>query len=115
MTKMTTVLLAIALSVPAASFAQSMAQQDTSDAHAQQEKANQAAANDVNGMNTSPHQMMTGMVSSDGKSITSTDNTVYQVSNPNALKNYLNQNVAIKYQFNTTKNSIKVNKVNPGQ
>jgi uncharacterized protein YfaP (DUF2135 family) len=115
MTKMTTALLAIALSVPAASFAQSMGQQDTSDAHAQQQKANQAAANDMNGMDTAPHQTMTGMVSGDGKTITSTDNTVYQVSNPNALKNYLNQNVTIRYQFNTGKNSIKVNKVNPGQ
>jgi hypothetical protein len=115
MTKMTTALLAIALSVPAVSFAQSMGQQETSDAHAQQQKANQAAANDMNGMDTSPHQTMTGMVSGDGKTITSTDNTIYQVSNPNALKNYLNQNVTIKYQFNSNKNSIKVNKVNPGQ
>ncbi len=115
MTKMTTALLAIALSVPAAGFAQSsMGQQDTSDAHAQQQKANQAASNDMNGMNTSPHQMLTGMVSADGKTITSTDNTVYQVSNPNALKNYVGQNVTVKYQFNTENNSIKVSKVNPG-
>jgi hypothetical protein len=116
MTKMTTALLAIALSVPAAAFAQSsMSQQDASTTQAQQEKANQAAANDVNGMNTSAHQMMTGMVSADGKTITSSDNTVYQVSNPNSLKNYVGQNVSVKYQFNTDKNNIKITKVNPGQ
>jgi hypothetical protein len=113
MTKMTTALLAIALSVPAAAFAQSsMTQQDT---QAQQAKANQAAENDVNGMNTSPHEMMTGMVSADGKTITSSDNVVHQVSNPNALKNYVGQNVSVKYQFNTDNNNIKITKVNPGQ
>ncbi len=116
MTKITTALLAIALSVPVAGFAQSsMSQQNQSAAHAQQQEANQAASNDMNGMNTSPHQMMTGMVNADGKTITGTDNTVYQVSNPNSLKNYVGQNVSVKYQFNTENNSIKITKVNPGQ
>jgi hypothetical protein len=113
MSKVTTALLAIALSVPALALAQSSNdQQDTT--KAQQTQANQAAMNDVSGMNTAPHKTMTGMVTDNGTRFTS-DNVSYQVSNPDKLKNYDNQNVTVKVQFNTGKNTIKVQKVNPGQ
>lgn len=113
MTKVMTALLATALFIPAIALAQDASQSQDQNG-AQQKMQNQAAMNQVAGMNTNPHQTMTGMVSNGGKTFTS-DNVTYQVSNPGALKNYDNQNVTIKAQFNTDKNSIKVNKVNPGQ
>lgn len=111
MNKILTGLLALALFTPALALAQNDQQQNSDAQRAQQ---NQAAENQVNGSNTSPHQMMTGMVSDNGNSFTS-NNTKYQVSNPDALKNYNNQTVTVKYQFNTESNSIKINKVNPQQ
>lgn len=112
MNKVNTVLLAIALSVPVLAVAQSSDQQDTT--KAQQTQANQSAMNDVAGMNTAPHRTMTGMVTDNGTRFTS-DNVSYQVSNPDKLKNYDNQNVTVKVQFNTGKNTIKIDKVNPAQ
>lgn len=112
MNKLTMALLAIALSVPVLAAAQSSDQQDTT--KAQQTQANQAAMNDVAGMNTAPHRTMTGMVSDNGGRFTS-DNVSYVVSNPDKLKNYDNQNVTVKVQFNTGKNTIKIDKVNPAQ
>ncbi len=112
MTKVTTALLAIALSVPAVAFAQSSSPQDNSQQQVQQEQANQAAANHTNGMNTSPHQMLTGTVSNGGKTFTSSD-TAYQVSNPDSLKNYDGQTVSVKFQFNSENNTIRINKVQP--
>src|ERR1700743_1005735 len=103
MNKLSTALLAIAWSVPALAFAQSSSdQQDTS--KAQQTQANQAAMNDVAGMNTAPHRTMTGMVTDNGTRFTS-DNVSYQVSNPDKLKNYDNQNGTVKVQVNTSKNT----------
>jgi hypothetical protein len=58
---------------------------------------------------------MTGMVNDNGRTFTTTDNTTWHVSNPHALKNYNGQNVTVKYQLNTEKNTIKVDKVTPGQ
>ena len=113
MNKVTTALLAIALSLPALAMAQSSSNsQDSS--QVKQEQANQAAMNNVDGMNTSAHKTMTGMVTDNGRRFTS-DNVSYQVSNPGSLKNYDNQNVTVKVQFNTTKNTIKIDKVNPAQ
>jgi hypothetical protein len=126
---MTTALLAIALSVPAVAMAQSTTQDNSAQSTSQQDsmqtsqsntqadqaKQNQAAETQMNGMNTSPHQTMTGMVSADGKTFTTSDNKVYQVSNPGSLKDYANQNVTVKAQFNTDSNSIKINKVNPSK
>lgn len=113
MTRLMTALLALALFVPAMAFAQNSSQPD-SKSQAQQQSANQAAADHVNGFNTSPHHTMTGMVGSDGKTIDS-DNTTWRVSNPGSLKNYKNKTVTVKFQFNTDKNSIKVNKVESSQ
>ena len=113
MKKAMTALLAIALCAPALAFAQDMSQQQDS-TKAQKDAANQAATNDVNGTSTVPHHMMTGMVSNGGKTFTS-DNTAYQVSNSDKLKNYDGQNVSIKYQNNTENNTIKVQKVQPAQ
>jgi hypothetical protein len=111
MTKFLTGLLALALFVPAIAFAQNKNQADTQ-SQAQQQEANQAAQNQVDGFNTSPHHEMTGMVSDGGKKFTS-NNTTWSVSNPGALKNYDNQNVTVKFQFNTQNNTIKVDKVMP--
>jgi hypothetical protein len=113
MNKIATALLAIALSVPVLAFAQSSSDQQDS-TKAQQTQANQAAMNDVDGMNTAPHKTMTGMVSDNGTRFIS-DNVSYQVSNPDKLKNYDNQNVTVKVQFNTGKNTIRIDKVNPAQ
>jgi hypothetical protein len=112
MTKVTTALLAIALSVPAVAIAQSSGQQDNSQPQVQQEQANQAASDQMNGMDTSPHQMLTGVVSNGGKTFTSND-TAYQVANSDMLKNYDGQTVSVKFQFNPEKNTIKINKVQP--
>jgi hypothetical protein len=103
----------MALFVPAMAFAQSSQNTDQADRHAQQE-ANQAAETSQMGMNTMPQHHMTGMVNSDGKQLTS-DNTVYRVSNSGALKQYYNQNVTVKFIFNTDNNSIRVLSVSPTQ
>lgn len=113
MNKVTMALLAIALSIPALAMAQSSNDQQNGK-QMQQTEANQAAMDNVDGMNTSAHRTMTGTVSDNGKRFTS-DNVSYQVSNPNSLKNYENQNVTVKVQFNTTNNTIKVDKVNPAK
>ena len=116
MTKIMTALLALvalAVFVPAMALAQNTNQPDTP-AQAQQQEANQAAMDQVDGVDTSPHHEMTGMVSDNGRKFTS-NNTVWSVSNPGALKDYNNQNVTVKFQFNTSNNTIKVDKVMPGQ
>ncbi len=109
MTKFLTGLLALALFFPAIAIAQS--QSDTA-SQAQRQESNQAAEDQVNGVDTSPHHTMTGMVSQAGKMFTS-NNTTWHVSNPGALKNYDNQNVTVKFQFNTDNNTIRVDKVMP--
>jgi len=116
MTKVMTALLALValtLFVPAVALAQNSDQSDTK-AQAQQQEANQSAMDQVDGLNTSPHHEMTGVVSDNGKKFTS-NNTVWRVSNPGALQNYDNQNVTVKFQFNTSNNTIKVDKVTPAQ
>ncbi len=112
MNKLMTALLAIALSIPALAFAQSQ-NNDQTNKHLQQED-NQAAADSVNGSNTMPHHMMTGMVSDSGKKFTS-NNVEYQVANPGKLKNYDNQNVTIKFQFDSETNQLHVDSVTQGQ
>ena len=116
MTKLITVLLAFALSSAAMAFAQDNSkQQNNPDNNSQmeQQSANQAAENSVNGMNTSPHHTMTGMVGDDGKTFTS-NNTTWTVSNPKALKSYQGQNVTVKFQFNSDRNTIRIDKVESG-
>jgi len=111
MTKMMTALLAIALSVPAVAFAQSTeTRQDQ-----EQAKQDQAGQTQVDGMNTMPHHQMTGTISADGKSFTTSDNKIYKVSNAASVKDYANQQVSVEYQFNTDSNTIHVNKVIMGQ
>jgi hypothetical protein len=112
MTKFLTGLLALALFVPAIAFAQDKNQPMTN-SQAQQQSANQAAADQMNGVDTSPVHTMTGMVSQGGKMFTS-NNTTWTVSNPGALKNYDGQNVTARVVFNTDKNTIKINKVMSG-
>jgi hypothetical protein len=112
MNKLMTAFLAIALFIPAMAFAQSGAQQDDKATQAQQ---NQAAQADQMGSTTQPKQTLTGMVSDGGSTLTSTDNKIYKVSNPHALKGYDNQSVSVRFIFNTGNNSIRVLKVNPGQ
>jgi len=112
MTKFLTALLALALVVPALAMAQDKNQADTQ-SQAERQAANQAAADQVNGVDTSPNHTMTGMVSQGGKMFTS-NNTTWTVSNPGALRNYDNQNVTVKFQFNTDNNTIRINKVMSG-
>jgi len=113
MKKFIIALLAMALSATTLALAQDNSQQN-SNQKLQQDQANQSAENSVNGMNTSPHHTMTGMVSDNGRTLTSND-TAYRVSNPGTLKSYDNQQVTVKFQFNTEKNSIKINKVESGK
>lgn len=113
MTKFLTALLALALFVPAFAFAQNSSQPDTQN-KAQQQEAAESAQSQVTGTDTSPHHTMTGMVGDNGKTLNS-NNTVWTVSNPNALKNYNGQNVTVKFQFNTNNNTIRVDKVMSGQ
>ena len=115
MNKWTTALLAIALCLPALAFAQSSSsQQQDSASQVQQQQANQAAMNNMQGMNTSPHHEMTGTVNEDGTRFMS-DNVSYQVANPDKLKNYANQNVTVRFQNDTQNNKIKIDKVNPSK
>jgi len=113
MKKFIIALLAMALSATTLALAQDNSQQN-SNQKLQQDQANQSAENSVNGMNTSPHHTMTGIVSDNGRTLTSND-TAYRVSNPGTLKSYDNQQVTVKFQFNTEKNSIKINKVESGK
>lgn len=113
MTKLMTALIALALFVPALAFAQNTNQPDNRK-QAQQQENNQAAMDQVQGTDTSPVHEMKGMVGDNGKTFTS-HNTVWTVSNPDALKSYDNQNVTVKFWFNTGNNTIKINKVESGQ
>lgn len=117
MQKLTTALLALALSIPVMAFAQDGQNSGSSDQQAQrheQQEQNQSAGDTMVGANTQPMHHMMGMVGDDGKSFTS-DNKVYQVANPGALKKYNGQNVDIKFQFNSETNKIHVSSVNAGQ
>lgn len=115
MKKLLTGLLALAFLVPAAALAQSSTQQDNSQPSQQQrDQQNDAAAEDHMSTSTQPLHNMSGTVSNGGMTLTS-NNTAYQVSNPDKLKSYDNQTVNVEYQYNTDKNSIKINKVNGGQ
>ena len=118
MTKLTMALLALALSVPAVAVAQmqdNSAQSGMQDSNkAAQQQANQAAEENENGRSTQPIHKMMGMVSNNGMTFTS-DNTAYQVSNPDKLKGYDSQTVSVEYQYSPDKNKIKIHKVNAGQ
>ncbi|HLI64466.1 MAG TPA: hypothetical protein VKV05_13800 [Terriglobales bacterium] len=111
MKKVTTVLLAIALSIPVLAFAQNTNQENK---RLQQEEDNQAA--DVNmmgrGMRT-PHQM-TGVVSNDGKNLT-VGNTTYVVDNPTKLKSYDGRTVSVRFDFHTSDNTLHILSVSSGQ
>ena len=52
---------------------------------------------------------MSGTISADGKTFTS-NNTTYNVSNPNSVKAYANQPISVEYEMDTN-NSIRVTKV----
>ena len=107
MKKVTTAFLAMALSVPAIAFAQ-----DTQNDKRTQQQMNQAAQTDQEGSNTQHKHHMSGVVSNNGKTLTS-DNTSYIVSNSGKLKNYDDQSVTVKYIFNTDSNSIRILSVSP--
>ncbi len=111
MTKVMTALLAIFLSLPAIAFAQNSGQQDDKST---QNKQNQAAMANEMGTNAQPRQHMSGMVSNGGQNFAS-DNKIYTVNNPKALKSYDNQSVAVVFQFNTDTNTIHVISVSPSQ
>ncbi|MGB8890253.1 MAG: hypothetical protein WCC87_26240 [Candidatus Korobacteraceae bacterium] len=110
MSKVAVVLLAMVLSIPVIAFAQNSGQQD--DKKMQQEE-NQAAMTSVTGENDQARHNMSGMVSSDGKMLTS-GNTTYTVSNPKALKSYDNQSVSVVFVFNTDTNTIHIVSATPG-
>ena len=105
--------LALALSVPVMAFAQSTQQQENQqDQKHMQEDANQAAQVNETGSTTMPQHHMTGMVQDNGKRLIS-GNTSYLVGNPHVLKNYNNQNVDVKFVFNTADNTIHIQSVKP--
>lgn len=110
MKKLTTALLGIALSIPTIALAQNSQQQQ--DEKNTQQQQNQAAMTDQMGGNTMPKHTMSGMVSNKGTNLTS-DNKVYTVSNPKALKGYDNQSVSVEFRFNTDSNTIRVLSVSP--
>ena len=112
MNKLTTVLLAMALSAPGLAFAQNTQQSTHQDSQQiQQHEDNQDA--DVNMMGSSmqvPHHA-TGMVSNNGKNLT-VGNTTYAVSNSSKLKKYDGKTVSVKYQANTN-NTLSIMSVSP--
>ena len=117
MQKMLTALLAMVLAVPMLMFAQSDQQtqnEQQNNNKQMQQQQNQAAGIDQNGTSTLPKHTMTGMVGNNGKSFTS-GSTTYKVNNPKALKNYDNQNVSVRFQFNTDNNTIHVISASPAQ
>ena len=112
-------LLAMILALPLLAFAQSDQMQNDQQGQMQndkqtQQQANQAAGVDQTGQAPMAKHTMMGMVSSDGKGFTS-NNTTYVVNNPKSLKNYENQNVSVKFQFNSNNNTIHIISVNPAQ
>lgn len=110
-----TACLALALSLPVMAFAQSTQQQeDQQDQKHMQQDANQAAQVNETGSTTMPRHHMMGMVQDNGKRLVSGD-TSYLVDNPRALKNYQNQNVDVKFVFNTDQNTIHIQSVKPAQ
>jgi len=112
MKKVITVLLGVALYIPAIAFAQSSAQQNDK---AKEQQQNQAAEMNENGSTTTPQHKMTGMVSNGGHMFTNGD-TSYTVNNPNSLKQYENQTVAVVFQFNpNNNNTIHIISVTPAQ
>ncbi|HKD85613.1 MAG TPA: hypothetical protein VKB58_12755 [Terriglobales bacterium] len=115
MKKMMLALLAIALSIPAIAFAQNSTQDQPSQRDQQmQAQENQAAQQSQMGSTTFPKQAMSGMVSNNGRSLTS-NNKTYQISNPKTLKAYDGQSVSVQYIMNTDNNTIKVLSVSPSQ
>ena len=102
-------LLAAALFIPALAVAQE-AQQDQKNTQKMQNQA--AEVEDANGNSTQPEAHMMGMVSNGGSSFTS-DNKTYIVNNPKSLKNYDNQTVSIRFQFDTDRNKIHILEVTP--
>ena len=102
-------LLAAALFIPALAVAQE-AQQDQKNTEKMQNQA--AEVEDANGNSTQPEAHMMGMVSNGGSSFTS-DNKTYIVNNPKSLKNYDNQTVSIRFQFDTDRNKIHILEVTP--
>lgn len=118
--------LAIALAVPAVTFAQTTTTPPTaanpnmtqpSDANTQpaqpstgqpaQSQSDRAgsSANDVNSQN----QTLTGTISADGKTLTCSDKT-YTISNPNSVKAYANQPISVEYEMDTN-DSIRITKI----
>ncbi len=107
-----TACLALALSVPVMAFAQNTQQENQQDQKEMQQQANQAAQVNETGQTTDPEHHMMGMVQDNGKRLVS-GNTSYLVGNPHALKNYNNQNVDVKFVFDTSRNTIHIQSVKP--
>jgi hypothetical protein len=116
MRKIMTGLFAMALAFPLLAFAQNGITHNEQQQYQKNTQAdeNQAASVAVTGQTTMPNHHMTAMVSNDGKNLTS-DNTTYVVDNPKKLKNYDNQNVMVKFDFNTDNNTVHVLSVSPAQ
>ena len=120
MKKIMMALLAMMLALPMLAFAQSDQMQSNpqndqmQNDKQMQQRANQAAGTDQTGQSPMAKHTMAGMVSSDGKGFTSGD-TTYVVNNPKSLMKYENQNVSVKFQFNTNNNTIHIISVNPAQ
>jgi hypothetical protein len=116
MRKIMTALFAMTLMIPMLAFAQEGQTQKEQQQYQKNTQAdeNQSAAISENGGTTMPRHQMTGMVSNDGKNITS-DNTTYVVNNPKELAKYDNQNVTAKFVFDTDTNTLHVLSAMPAQ
>ena len=129
MTKMMLAVLALAFAIAMPAFAQSTSSQPTDQANPSmtqppdqnsqpappdasqpaQSQADQAAGSSMSGANAQTGQTMSGTISTDGKQFSS-NNTTYNVSNPNSVKAYANQPISVEYEMDTN-NSIRITKV----
>jgi pyocin large subunit-like protein len=116
MRKIITTLFALALAVPMLAVAQSgqMQKQQQQYQNTTQADENQAAAISENGGTTMEPHHITGMVSNDGKNLTS-GNTMYAINNPKELQKYNNQKVTAKFEFDTDTNTLHILSVMPAQ
>ena len=74
-----------------------------------QSQSDQAAGSAMSGAGSQAGQTMSGTISADGKTFSS-NNTTYNISNPNSVKAYANQPISVGYEMDAN-NSIRITKV----
>jgi hypothetical protein len=126
MTRIVTAILALALAFALPALAQSTAppsptnptmgqqpdqstSQPTQPPNATQPPSNQAGATSSYGANTQTNQHLSGTISSNGKTFTSSNGT-YNISNASDAKEFANQPVTVEYEMDGS-NTIRITKV----